>query len=143
MPSLSEFLAGDLPDHVAIFLSDAAVDDAEALAAHGERVDGGVVLVVEGDRGRRVFRTATGLDVMALAGEATQNPGTVASDLAGGECPNATNAPQSHAPRFVFSFVEAQNEEVGGLYAEGDVVHAYAACECGQAYADKWVAGER
>jgi hypothetical protein len=28
---------------------------------------------------------------------------------------------------------------VGGVYAEGDVVHAYAQCACGTAYSDRWV----
>ena len=32
-------------------------------------------------------------------------------------------------------------EAVGDIYAEGDVIHAYAACECGTTYSDKWVVG--
>jgi hypothetical protein len=31
---------------------------------------------------------------------------------------------------------------VGGLYAEGAVVHAYAHCECGTSYSDRWVVDE-
>ncbi len=41
--------------------------------------------------------------------------------------------------KFIFSFAEAQNEEVGGIYEEGDVVHAYAKCTCGTTYSDRWV----
>ncbi len=48
----------------------------------------------------------------------------------------------AHYPTVVFSFAEARNEDIGGLYARGDVVHAYAQCACGARYADRWVAGE-
>ena len=44
-----------------------------------------------------------------------------------------------HDVRFVFAFVEDQNDSVGGLYADGDVMHAYAACDCGTTYSEKWV----
>lgn len=43
----------------------------------------------------------------------------------------------------MFAFAEEQNGEVGGLYAEGEVIHAYVACTCGQRYSDKWVADEQ
>jgi hypothetical protein len=54
-------------------------------------------------------------------------------------------APSGALPalRFTFAFVEARNEEVGGIYAEGPVVHAYAACTCGETYSQRWVAGTR
>ena len=32
-----------------------------------------------------------------------------------------------------------EDEAVGDLYAEGDVMHAYAACDCGTTYSEKWV----
>lgn len=137
------FLAGERPDDVALYLSESFVDDVESLADRGERTDNGVVLVVDGDRGRQVFRSMTGMDAMDFAGSAMQNPGTVEATLADGECPNAADGPQDHQPQFTFSFAEAQNEEVGGMYAEGPVVHAYVYCSCGTAYSDKWVAGDR
>ena len=31
------------------------------------------------------------------------------------------------------------DEAVVDLYAEGDVIHAYAACDCGTTYSDRWV----
>ncbi|WP_290814791.1 DUF5807 family protein [Halovivax sp.] len=139
------FLAGERPDDVAIYLSEAAADDLEKLASVGERVDGGVRIVVDGERGRNAFRAATGVEAMAFAKEAMGTDGDVAPDLAGGTCPEADAGEDTdgdHATRFVFAFAEAQNEEVGGIYAEGDVIHAYAQCACGTAYADKWVAEE-
>jgi hypothetical protein len=136
-----EFLAGERPDDVALYLSESFVDDVDALTDRGERTDEGVVLVVEGDRGRSVFRSMTGMDAMDFAGTAMQNPGTVDRDLTTGECPNAADGPQDHHVEFTFAFAEEQNEDVGGLYAEGNVVHAYVYCSCGTAYADKWVAG--
>lgn len=139
---LASFLAGDRPDDVALYLSESFVDDVDALADRGERTDHGVVLVVAGDRGRSVFKSMTGMDAMDFAGRAMQQPGTVAHDLTAGECPNAADGPQDHDVQFTFAFAEEQNQEVGGLYAEGDVVHAYVYCACGTAYADKWVAGE-
>ena len=57
-----------------------------------------------------------------------------------GDCPEGDG--DEHAPRFVFAFAEEQNEEVGEIYAEGDVIHAYAVCECGAAYSDRWVVDE-
>ncbi|WIV67131.1 DUF5807 family protein [Natrialbaceae archaeon AArc-T1-2] len=137
--SRSAFLAGERHDDVALFLAESFVDD-ERLERFGERVDGGVVIVVEGDRGRNAFEAATGLDAMEFAGTAMDREGTVADDLAGGTCPDADGG--DHDVQFVFAFTEAQNEEIGGIYAEGDVVHAYARCECGTAYSDRWNAGD-
>ena len=140
------FLAGDRPDEVAFFLHEDAVSDIDALADQGERTDNGVVLVVPGETGREAFQTATGIDPMEFAQAAMGAEGTVAPDLTGGVCPasdgDEVNAP-GHEARLLFAFAEEQNEEVGGLYAEGDVIHAYAACECGQRYSQKWVVGER
>jgi len=143
---LDEFLAGDRPDDVALFLADAYVDDPGALDDHGTRVDGGVVLVVDGERGREVFNSITGADAMAFAREAGATDGGVAPDLSGGECPEADDAAtegDGHAVQFVFAFAEARNDDVGGIYAEGDVIHAYARCVCGAGYSKRWVAGDR
>lgn len=144
-----EFLAGDRPDDVAIYIDDDAIDDETKLEEYGERVADGTLLVVEGEQGRNAFRAATGLDAMAFAKEAMGTEGGVARELTDGTCPEAdggTDAEEAddgaHDLRFVFAFSEEQNEDVGGLYAEGDVVHAYARCTCGTAYSEKWVVGE-
>jgi hypothetical protein len=139
------YLAGDRTDHVALYLSDSYVSDVESLADRddAERVGEGVVLVVDGERGRNVFQRITGMSAMDFGSGAMDNPAHVDADLVGGDCPEAASGPTNHHPEFVFSFAEAQNEEVGGLYAEGDVIHAYVYCSCGTAYSDKWVAGER
>lgn len=136
------FLAGERPDDVALFLADRVLDDPEPLLEYGERTEAGVLLVMAGETGRSVFQSATDMDAMAFAGKAMRTEGTVAPDLAGGTCPKA-GADEDHQVRFVFAFVEEQNEDVGGRYEEGDVVHAYAHCECGAAYSQNWVAGER
>jgi hypothetical protein len=144
MTAREEFLAGDRLDDVLVYLSAAAVSDPEALADHGETVDDGVVLVMPGDRARSAFQAATGIDPMGFARRASDTEGAVDADLTGGECPAATDDPAAeHDVRFVFAFAEAQNEEAGGLYAEGDVIHAYVSCACGQTYSEKWVAGDR
>lgn len=135
-----QFLSGDRPDDVAFFLSESFVDDPETLADHGELVDGGVVLVVDGETGRDAFRSAAGVDPMAFSREAMETESHVARDLTDGDCPDG--AGEDHHPLFVFAFAEEQNEEAGGPYAEGDVVHAYARCACGASYSDRWVAGE-
>jgi hypothetical protein len=139
------YLAGDRTDDVALYLSESYVSDVDKLADRddAERVDDGVVLVVEGERGRSVFKKITGMGAMDFGSAAMDNPGHVDSDLAGGDCPHASDGPQEHSPQFAFSFAEPQNEEVGGLYAEGDVIHAYVYCSCGESYSDKWLAGER
>ena len=146
--ALAAFLAGDRPDDVALFLADAYVDDPETLADRGVRVDGGVVLVVDGERGRRVFSSITGADAMGFAREAGAVEGEIVPDLSGGTCPehdtgNGGTGENSHTAQFVFAFVEARNEDVGGIYAEGDVIHAYARCDCGAGYSERWVAGDR
>jgi NADPH-dependent ferric siderophore reductase len=141
MSDREQFLAGERPDDVAFFLHEAAVSGIDALAEQGERTDDGVVLVVPGETGRSAFQSATGIDPMAFAREAMGTEGHVDRDLAGGDCP-ASEGDGGHEARLLFAFAEEQNEEVEGLYAEGDVVHAYVACECGQRYSEKWLAGD-
>lgn len=141
---VAAFLAGDRLDDVVLYLSGAAVSDPETLLASDAAAPAGdgVLLVVEGDRGRAVFRRLTGEDAMTFSGTAMDRDGHVDASLAGGECPEDDGADE-HAVRFVFAFAEAQNEDVGGLYEHGDVVHAYAQCSCGTAYSDRWVVDER
>ena len=146
MSTLSEFLAGERPEDVALFLADDYLDEDGTIASHGESVEGGVVLVADGEQGRSIFSAGTGMDAMQFAKGAMGNEGEIAADLAGGVCPagEADDEDESdHAVQFVFAFAEEQNEEVGGLYAEGDVIHAYAHCECGESFSHKWVTGER
>jgi hypothetical protein len=134
---LDAFLAGDRLDHVALFLTDDYLDDGGALADHGTPVDGGVVLVVPGEKGRQLFSAGTGMDAMAFAKEAMGAEGDVDRDLQGGTCPNCGDR-----AAFVLAFAEAQNEEGGGIYADGDVIHAYAACPDGTAFSDRWIVGD-
>ena len=144
MSKRSEFLAGDRPDDVAFFLRGDAVDNLDALEQYAESVENGVVLVLPGENGRSAFQQATGTDPMQLAQAAMDTDGTIKPDLTGGACPaNGNDSDSEHAVRFVFAFAEAQNEEVGGIYADGDVVHAYAVCDCGERFSQKWVVGER
>ena len=143
MAARERFLAGERLDDVALFLADDFLDDPATLADRGtaERVPGGVILVVDGDRGRRVFRRATGLDAMAFARRAMDRDGRVAHDLTGATCPQADDG-DGHGVRFVFAFAEAAKPDADDRYAEGDVIHAYAYCECGTAFSERWVAGE-
>jgi hypothetical protein len=144
MTDRSEFLAGERPDDVAFFLQEDAVENIGALEDYAETVDDGVVLVLPGEQGRSAFQKAAGVDPMQLAQQAMGTEGTIAADLSGGFCPAEDDEPEEeHTVRFVFAFAEAQNEEAGGIYAEGDVVHAYAVCNCGERYSDKWVVGDR
>lgn len=156
----TEFLAGDRPEDVLLFIAESAVSDLGTLAQHGEQVQRGVVLVLEAERGRSAFEGATGVDPMTLASSAMGAEGALDLDAFEGECPEATAdrdsdgegsvdeagdaeaTTEEHAPRFVFGFAEERNEEAGGIYAEGDVIHAYAVCTCGTAYSDRWVANE-
>lgn len=148
----SAFLAGERPDDVALFLAESYVAD-DRLAEFGESVDGGVVLVVDGERGRNAFRAATGTDAMAFAKDAMATEGEIDRELTGGVCPESDSEQSAdhgasadsgdstdHDVQFVFAFAEEQNEDVGGIYAEGDVVHAYARCACGAVFSDRWVA---
>ena len=141
MSKLSEFLAGERLEDVALFLADDQLDEAGKLADAGEAVDGGVVLVRPGEQGRKLFDAGTGQDAMQFAKEAMGEGGSVDADLAGGECPAGDG--ETHEVQYVFAFAEAENPEVGGLYADGDVIHAYAKCACGESYSEKWVVGSR
>ena len=145
------FLAGERPSELLVYLSDDAVDDPDRLAGAGggERVDGGTVVVVDGERGRQAFAAATGVNAMSFAGRARGRDGDVRRSLTGGTCPDDTSGEvdggddetdDDHHARFLFAFVEAHQPDGQGLYAEGDVVHAYAQCSCGVAYSDRWVA---
>ncbi|GAB7014205.1 DUF5807 family protein [Halolamina salina] len=141
MSKLSEFLAGERLEDVALFLAEDQLDEAGKLADAGEEVDGGVVLVRPGDQGRKLFNAGTGQDAMEFAKEAMGEGGSVDADLSGGECPEGDG--DEHEVQYVFAFAEAENPEVGGLYADGDVIHAYAKCACGESYSEKWVVGSR
>lgn len=142
MSKLDEFLAGERLEDVALFLTHEYLDEEGKIANYGQEVENGVVLVVDGDDGRGMFASGTGMDAMEFAQGAMGNRGEIGADLGGGACPDAA-ADENHNVKFVFAFAEEQNEEVGGLYEEGDVIHAYAQCECGTAYSDRWVVGEK
>lgn len=131
------FLAGDRPDDVLVYLEEEGVGSVEDLLEIGTRVDDGVVLVLPGGDGRAAFESATGLDPMEFAGAAMDTDGEIDDDCAGGTCPAGDGV--DHYARFVFAFAEERNESAGGRYAEGDVMHAYAACDCGTTYSEKWV----
>ncbi len=136
------FLAGDRPDDVVIYLSDATVDDPGPLEPYAERVPGGLVLVVDGQTGRELFGVATGTSAMDFAGTAMGTDGHVDPDLTGGECPGAGDG-ADHAVRFLLAFSEEEHDDADDWYGEGEVIHAYAQCECGTAYSRRWLAGER
>ncbi len=133
------FLAGERLDDIVIYLADDTVDDPDRLREYGHRVEDGLVLVLDGETGRQVFQTATGMGAMAFAKTAMETTGEIDRDLTGGECPNCEDG----TVRVLLAFAEGQNEEVGGQYGEGDVIHAYAQCSCGTAYSQRWVAGTR
>jgi hypothetical protein len=135
-----EFLAGERPDEVALYVADEHADP--SLRSRGLETGGGVLLVLPGERGRSAFEAGTGVQAMTFAGQAMGRDGRVADTLDDGECPEAGDG-EDHAVRFLLAFAEEQNEAVGGQYADGDVVHAYAQCTCGVAYSDRWVVGER
>lgn len=140
---LAEFLAGERLEDVAIYLTHDHLDEQGKIANMGQAVDEGVVLVLPGEDGRQAFAAGTGMDPMEFAKGAMDRDGIIYPDLGGGECPDAAEDPEAtHRAEFVFAFAEEQNEGVGGLYAEGDVMHAYAHCSCGTDYSHKWVMGE-
>jgi hypothetical protein len=142
MDKLQAFLAGERLDDVAIYIDEGNLGDDHKLGSAGEEVDTGIVLVVPGEAGRNAFQQATGIGAMAFAKEAMDRDGEIESTLAGGVCPD-DDGDGEHNIEFVLSFAEAQNEEVGGLYEEGDVIHAYAHCSCGVNFSQKWLAGSR
>ena len=145
MEILDGFLAGDRLEDVAIYINDTVLGDDHNLGSAGEELDTGIVLVIPGETGRNAFEQATGIGAMEFAKEAMGREGHIEPDLSGGVCPDYDDGEDSDAHRteFVLSFAEAQNEEVGGLYEEGDVIHAYAHCSCGVNFSQKWLAGSR
>ncbi len=142
MDKLEQFLAGERLDDVAIHIDESQLGDDHNLGEAGTEVDTGIVLVVPGEAGRNAFQGATGIGAMEFAKEAMGRDGEIESTLAGGVCPD-DNGDDDHNIEFVLSFAEAQNEEVGGMYEEGDVIHAYAHCSCGVNFSQKWLAGSR
>ena len=144
MSDLEEFLAGERLEDVVLFVSDAELDDDSRLRNVGEDRENGVLIVVDGERGRSAFQAGTGMDAMGFTREAMGTTGEIAVTLDDATCPAADGeADEAHELEFVFAFAEGKNEEVGGLYAEGDVIHAYAHCACGENFSHKWVVGER
>ncbi|MUV90656.1 hypothetical protein GJ629_12745 [Halapricum sp. CBA1109] len=143
MSKLESFLAGDRPDDVAFFLHEDAVENIGALEEYAESVADGVVLVLPGEQGRSAFQKAAGIDPMELSQQAVGTEGDIHRDLSGGVCPAKEEEPEeNHTARIVFSFVQEQTDDVEGIYTEGDVVHGYAVCTCGERYAEKWLADE-
>jgi hypothetical protein len=141
MSKLSEFLAGERLEDVALYLTEDQLDEDGKLAEAGDQREGGVVLVVPGEKGRQMFSAGTGMDAMQFAKEAMGEAGSIRADLSGGTCPAGEG--DDHEAQVIFAFAEAENPEVGGLYADGDVIHAYAQCACGESYSEKWVVGSR
>jgi hypothetical protein len=142
---LTGFLAGERPDDVAIYLHEEGVGDIDALAEIGVRTGSGVLLVLPGEEGRAAFQRATSLDPMDFAGTAMGTEGRIDRDLTDGECPaddESEDGDGEHYAKFVFAFAEEHHPDMEGLYAEGEVVHAYAACACGETYTEKWLADE-
>ncbi|MFC6960743.1 DUF5807 family protein [Halocatena marina] len=139
-----EFLSCERPEDVLIYLSESSVSNLDSLADHGEPVSDGLVLVLAGDRGRSVFERAVGVQPMTFAGAAMDTEGTISTDCTSGDCPSKhPDEPDSeHQVRFLLAFAEEQNDEVGGIYGDGDVIHAYAACTCNTTYSDRWVLDE-
>jgi hypothetical protein len=133
------FRRGERTDDVCFYLHEEGVGNVEALSQLGIRTDDGVVLVMPGEEGRAAFQRATSLDPMDFAGMAMDTEGEIDDDLTSGTCPDAGDG-ADHYVKFVFAFAEEHHPEMEGLYAEGDVIHAYAACACGTTYSDKWVA---
>jgi hypothetical protein len=130
------FLDGDRPDDILVYLHEDGIGSMDELVDIGVRVDDGVVLVLPGEEGRVAFQQATGLDAMDFAGRAMNTEGEIDADCTGGRCPDSDGSDEHYA-KFVFGFVEERNEAVGGIYAEGDVRHGYAACACGTTYSEK------
>lgn len=143
MDKLDEFIAGERLEDVAIYIDEGQLGDDHNLGDAGAEVDTGIILVVPGEAGRNAFQQATGIGAMEFAKEAMGRDGKIESTLAGGICPDDDGDDGEHTIEFVLSFAEAENEEVGGLYAEGDVIHAYAHCSCGVNFSQKWLAGSR
>lgn len=142
MSARDAFLAGERPDDVALFLAEQTIDDPDQLGAiaAAERVEDGVLLVVPGERGRAVLSRLTGRDAMEFAQAAGQTRSQIDRSLTDGTCPAAEDG--SHDVALVFAFVQPETEAADGLYAEGPVVHAYAACDCGTTYSERWVVQE-
>lgn len=142
MEDVEAFLAGNRPDHVVAYLSEEILEGASKLAEqpYAEARGDGVVLIVPGEVGRSKLESAVGVDPMALAREAMGTEGEIDRDLAGGSCPAAADG-EPHDLQLLFAFAEEQNEDLDGPYAEGDVIHAYGRCGCGETYSEKWVAG--
>ena len=132
------FLSGERPDDILIYLHEEGVGSIDELVEIGVRVDDGVVLVLPGEEGQAAFQRASGLDAMDFAGTAMDTDGDIEADCTGGTCPDSDESGE-HCAKFVFAFVEERNEAVGGIYAEGDVRHGYAACACGTTYSEKSV----
>ena len=132
------FLRGERAEDILIYLHEEGVGSMDSLAEIGIRVDDGIVLMLPGEEGRAAFQRATGLDAMDFAGMAMDTEGEIEPDCTGGSCPNSDGSGEHYA-KFIFAFVEEQNEAVGGIYAEGDVRHGYAACACGTTYSEKSV----
>ncbi len=138
MARYDSFLRGERPDDILIYLHEEGIESMDSLAEIGVRVDDGIVLVLPGEEGRAAFQRATGLDAMDFAGMAMDTDGEIDADCTGGSCPDSDGSGEHYA-KFVFAFVEEQNEAVGGIYADGDVRHGYAACACGTTYSEKSV----
>ncbi len=142
MTKHTEFLAGERPEDVLFFLHEDAVSNPGALAEYADEVEDGHVLVLPGDDGRSAFQSATGIDDgTGSAGDGNRGRHRRRPDRRGLSDRRGGAGERPHDP---IRLRLRRGTERGRrrLYAEGDVVHAYAVCACGERYSDKWVVGE-
>ena len=137
MNSYDEFLAVNRHDDIVLFLSEHVVDEHSAIRDQALSVETGCVLTISGTRAQQIVESAIGMGPMAFAKKAMGTRVHVDRELKDAACPSGHT---DHETEFILAFSEAENQAVGGLYAQGPVIHAYTQCSCGALAADKWVA---
>lgn len=139
MQSFGRFIAGEKPKHILLYhgIGAGKLPDQAAKLAHD--IEDGHVMVLPAAMAQEIADKVLIPDLSTFSERSRERGGAIESFLTAGTCPEAMDNGKGHTLEQIFAFVQPKDELLGGIYAKGDVMHAYALCSCQTYYSDRWV----
>ncbi|WP_254280489.1 DUF5807 family protein [Haloarcula marina] len=140
MQSHEQFIAGNRPGHIMLFQHENATslpDDASKVAKNAAE---GKMIIQPAVMARDLIDKVLVPNISQFTELSQKRQGNIEPYLTSGDCPEAnSNHDEDHIIEQLFAFVQPKHNSLGGIYADGDVMHAYARCSCQVHYSDRWV----